>query len=452
MKQVLHLVEIIRTYRFIADEIAATTGSRGTDMRKAVLGTANRYAIWHYTIARSLRLGLKSAIFTIAPVAFGVTAPAEAGQIQTVFVIAMENHNWTQPSTLTSPQQIMGNPAAPYINHLVTPGNPDAAQVSYASNYLNAGPGIHPSEPNYIWSEAGSNRGIFNDNDPFPNNVQTTPNSLSNYLQKTGQTWRSYQEDTDVNLTNNQPVPKSQYTVPLSSFSGTFTSGTNTYNGSNQYNYAAKHDPQVFFTSTNGGNNPTNTNPLAAKYAPLQQLQTDLTNNTVAQYNWITPDQYNDMHSNLTGGFTYHGVTYTGDQASVAQGDNFLSMIVPEIEASQAYKNNGAIILWWDESEGGDTSAYTIPEIIISPDAKGGAYTNNILYTHSSDLLTMQEIFNVGSCLLDACSATDLSDLFKPGSIPNEITTDVVPEPRSILLVTAGLFGLALMRRYVLSG
>jgi phosphatidylinositol-3-phosphatase len=108
-------------------------------------------------------------------------------------------------------------------------------------------------------------------------------------------------------------------------------------------------------------------------------------------------------------------------------------MIVPEIEASQAYKNNGAIILWWDESEGGDTSAYTIPEIIISPDAKGDAYTNNILYTHSSDFLTIQEIFNVGPCLLDACSATDLSDLFKPGWIPN----DVVPEPRSILQVTA---------------
>lgn len=127
-------------------------------------------------------------------------------------------------------------------------------------------------------------------------------------------------------------------------------------------------------------------------------------------------------------------------------------MIVPEIEASQAYKNTGAIILWWDESEGGDTSAYTIPEIIISSDAKSDAYTNNILYTHSSDLLTMQEIFNIGPCLLDACSTTDLSDLFTPGSIPNRITTDVVPEPRSILLVTAGLFGLALMRRHVLSG
>ena len=35
--------------------------------------------------------------------------------------------------------------------------------------------------------------------------------------------------------------------------------------------------------------------------------------------------------------------------------------------ASEAYKDNGAIIIWWDESEGGDTTNYTIPEIVISP-------------------------------------------------------------------------------------
>jgi hypothetical protein len=383
-----------------------------------------------------------------------VAAPADAGQVQTVFVIAMENHNWTQPAAETSPQQIFGNPAAPYINSLVTPGDPNAAQVSYASNYRNAGPGIHPSEPNYIWSEAGSNLGVFNDNDPYqmPGGTnQATTNSLSNYLQRTGQTWRSYQEDTDINLTNNQPVAKSQYTVPLKSFSGTFTSGTNQYNGSNQYNYAAKHNPQVFFTTTNGGNDPTTTNPLARNYAPLQQLSTDLTNNTVARYNWITPNQYNDMHSTLTGGFTYHGVHYTGDAANIAQGDNFLSIVVPEIEASQAYKNDGAIIIWWDETENGDDPSHTLGEIIISPDAIGNAYTNNILYTHSSDLLTMQEVFNVGPCLLDACNATDLSNLFKPGSIPNRITTDLVPEPGSLLLLAAGVLGVALTRRRVLA-
>ena len=36
-----------------------------------------------------------------------------------VFVVAMENHNWTQPTSVTSPQQIALNPAAPFINSLV---------------------------------------------------------------------------------------------------------------------------------------------------------------------------------------------------------------------------------------------------------------------------------------------------------------------------------------------
>ncbi len=378
-----------------------------------------------------------------------LAAPAVAGQIKTVFVIAMENHNWTQPPSQSSPQQIFGNPNAPYINSLVTPGNPNAAQVSYASNYQNVGVGIHPSEPSYLWSEGGSNFGVLNDNDPYKvpgGTVQTTRATLSNDLQYTGQTWRSYQEDTDVSLTNNQPLPKNQYTVPLSSFSGTFASGVNQWNGSNQYNYAAKHNPQVFFTSTNGNGDPTTANSLAGNYAPLQQLQTDLANNTVAQYNWITPDQFNDMHTTLAGGFDYQGVHLTGDDARIAQGDNFLSQIVPMIMASQAYQDDGAIVLWWDETEGGDGPDRTIPEIIISPDAKGNAHTNHILYTHSSDLLTTQELFNVGPCLLDACNATDLSDLFVAGAIPDAITR-TGSEPASALVLGAGLFALGLIRR-----
>jgi len=41
-------------------------------------------------------------------------------------------------------------------------------------------------------------------------------------------------------------------------------------------------------------------------------------------------------------------------------GDNFLSVVVLEIEASQEFKNNGLSVFRWDETEGGDSSAYTI--------------------------------------------------------------------------------------------
>jgi hypothetical protein len=71
----------------------------------------------------------------------------------------------------------------------------------------------------------------------------------------------------------------------------------NPYNGSDQYSYTAKHKPLVFFTAANAGNHPTPSNPEAAHYAPMQQLATDLTNDTVARYTCTTPNQYNDMHS-----------------------------------------------------------------------------------------------------------------------------------------------------------
>ena len=108
----------------------------------------------------------------LASVATGVlcvaqTSPANPPQeIRTVFVIAMENHNFTQPPSQTSPQQIFGNAAAPFINSLLTPGNANAAQVSFATAYYNAGTGVHPSEPNYVWAEAGTDFGVHTDNDP----------------------------------------------------------------------------------------------------------------------------------------------------------------------------------------------------------------------------------------------------------------------------------------------
>lgn len=383
----------------------------------------------------------------------------DSGEIKHVFVIAMENHNWTQPTTLPGAiEPIFQNPNAPFINSLVS-GKAVAyinghlvnisEQVSYANAYHNvlatpsgSNPDIHPSEPNYLWAEAGTNFGVLNDNDPFrvPGGTnQTTSQHLTGLLQLAGRTWKSYQEDIDLTTDAtgklvNLPLPHHLRTSPIASFSGVFgpESVLNEYNASNQFNYACKHNPQIFFTDTNGGDDPTTANPLARKYAPLQQLAVDLAENHVADYNWISPDQYNDMHSGLSAGFD--GLP-PGDSANIRQGDNFLSRIVPLIMASDAYRDGGVIILWWDETESvtgesQDDFTHTLPEIIISPLARhnvqGLPYASTIDYTHSSDLRTMQEIFHVkasgGSSpfLGDAANATDLSDLFEPGVIPTK--------------------------------
>src|SRR5207248_10924866 len=77
--------------------------------------------------------------------------PAPAGK--TVFLIMMENHNWSD---------IKGSPSAPYINTTLLP------MATHAEHAYNR-PGIHPSEPNYLWLEAGTNFGITNDADPAVN-------------------------------------------------------------------------------------------------------------------------------------------------------------------------------------------------------------------------------------------------------------------------------------------
>ena len=357
----------------------------------------------------------------------------DARPVKKVFVIAMENHNWTQPASQSSPQQIFMNPDAPFINGLVAGTSGISAQVAYATNYVNAAVGDHPSEPNYIWAEAGQNFGVANDDNPYhadcsPDTVQTTDQHLSAFLTKAGRTWKAYQEDTDVDLATNLPLPASAWTVPLFSFSGVFAGGgLNAYNYSNQYNYASKHNPMVFFTDTNGGCDTSTANPLRSQYAPLQQLLLDLQNRAVADYNWITPDQYNDMHTRLVNG--YGGAAGTpnhDDRASIAQGDNFLSRMVPLIMASDAYKDHGLIVLWWDESEGGDTADHTLPFIVISGDVQsnvnGAPYASGAEYSHSSTLRTFQELFGVDPragypWLGGAATAADLSALFKPGAI-----------------------------------
>jgi phosphatidylinositol-3-phosphatase len=394
-------------------------------------------------------LGAFALLFTLGH----LTAAAEDGkdEIKTVFVIAMENHNWVQPANQFTGgiQQIFQNPNAPFINSLVN-GTAFAnvngrtahisEQVSYATSYHNVlatpsgnNPHIHPSEPNYLWSEAGNNFGVLNDNDPFaaigPTNQNTTQH-LVTFLTNAGKTWRSYQEDTDLTTVagqlTNVPLPRDQWTVPLKSISGTFAPGSfNQFNGSNQFNYAAKHNPQVFFTDSNGGNDSTTANPLRLQYAPLQQFFTDLANNSLADYNFISPNQFNDMHTTLAAG--YKGLT--GDPAKILQGDDFLRQVIPVIMASKAYKEHGVIIIWFDESEQDgvagdnlDDFNHTVGEIVISrlahENVSGIPYASPLNFTHSSDLRTMQEIFRTGGPFLgDAANAIDLSDLFDEGVI-----------------------------------
>jgi len=96
------------------------------------------------------------------------------------------------------------------------------------------------------------------------------------------------------------------------------------------------------------------------------------------------------------------------------------------IMSSRAYEDDGAIIIWWDETESVDGSDnpddfnHTLGEIVISPLARGNngvPYASPVNFTHSSDLRTWEELFHLQPFLGDAVNANDLSDLFESGVI-----------------------------------
>lgn len=294
-------------------------------------------------------------------------------RIQTVFVILMENQNWSG---------IKGNSAAPYINRTLLP------QASYATQYYNP-PGIHPSLPNYLWLEAGTNcfpgtGCIRDDADPVSHHIRSHAH-LVTLLTRAGISWRAYEED--ISATR---CPLTTHTV-LQTMAEAGVPGL----GGNLY--AAKHDPFVYFDDVTNGLSPSS--PVCiAHVRPFSQLAGDLRHNTVARYNFITPNVCDDMHSACP--------LFSN---RVHQGDTWLSRVVPAFQASRAYARGGAIFIVWDEGEGGDGP---IGLILLSPFARGHGYANAIHYTHGSLLRTVEEIFGVDPFLGGAAHATDLRGLF----------------------------------------
>ena len=147
--------------------------------------------------------------------------------VKTVFVILFENTNWAS----ITPSR------APYIRTVVVP------MGAHAEQYFNP-PRNHPSEPNYIWLEAGGNLGLTTNNDASASNSTSTVDHLVRYLESAGISWRSYQEDIDGTI------------CPLTSEE--LTGG-----------YMAKHNPFVFFRDLTTNNSPNSSYPAYSMSAPF---------------------------------------------------------------------------------------------------------------------------------------------------------------------------------------
>ncbi len=307
-----------------------------------------------FSIRASIARWCSAVLFVLFAVA---EIRAALPPIRTVFVIVLENESWSG---------VKGSPSAPYLNNTLLP------MASYCEGYVNV-PDLHPSLPNYLWLEAGTNFGILDDNDPAQDHQNTT-NHLVTLLNSAGLSWKTYQED----------IPGDS--VPLTGVGG----------------YATRHNPFVYFDDVTGTNDPHYAYGIA-HIRPYGEFAGDLTNNTIARYNFITPNVCNDGHDSCYPLYD-----------RIRQADTWLSAQAPKILNSPAFQAGGALFITWDESLDADTR---LGMVVLSPFARGAGYVNTNYYTHSSLVRTVQEIFGVGPFLGDATTAADLSDLFTPLSL-----------------------------------
>jgi hypothetical protein len=295
------------------------------------------------------------------------TAEAVTGSvIQHVFVIAMENHDASE---------IYGSSNAPYINGTLL------ADYAHATNFNDPLALSIPSEPHYVWMEAGTNafsdHTFTGDSDPSrTNSTNSTAHLVTQIKNATnGATWRSYQEG-------------------LNSSTGACPIHSNSL-------YAAKHNPFVFFQDVSG-NPPSATNSYCeSHHRAYSAFASDLTAGDVAGFTFITPNLCHDMH----------GASGCPSTNNVTQGDTWLSQELPRI-LTYAHANAGVVFIVWDEGD----STLKIPFIAAGPGVKTG-YAGSVSYTHSSLLKSIERILGLPT-LSKVSSANDLSDLFMAGQYP----------------------------------
>jgi hypothetical protein len=281
-----------------------------------------------------------------------------------VFVIPMENQDQTK---------IIGNTTdAPYINGTLV------KSYATASNFGDELPALL-SEPHYVWMESGTNvftdHTFSTDNDSSASNSTSSTAHLVTQLDAAGVSWMSYQEGMTAN------------TCPISSISST--------------DYAAKHDPFVFFQDVSGSPPSSSNAGCIAHHKPYTALTADLQNSAVATYNFVTPNLCHDMH----------GAGGCPNSNNIQAGDDWLAANLQPI-IDYALAHDGYVFITWDE--GNNTTL--MPFIAIGNHVKAN-YAGPTKYTHSSLLKSEEEILGV-PVLSTVTSASDFADLFDQGTFP----------------------------------
>jgi phosphatidylinositol-3-phosphatase len=227
---------------------------------------------------------------------------------------------------------IVGSRAAPYLNSLIARYG-DATSL-YAET--------HPSEPNYIALTSGGLQGTNSDgtyNLAVPN--------LFDQVEASGRTWHVYA----------QGYPGNCYTPYIAA---AVTDGPGAAG-----EYVRKHNPAISYTSISG---------KPARCANITKLAGF--DPAAADFEMIIPNQINDMHS-----------------SSVAAGDAFLKVFVPQIIDSAAFQDS-VVFITWDEGSTSEKGGGHIATVVLSPGMTPGTrYTGAA--NHYSMLRTIEQAWGL---------------------------------------------------------
>jgi len=333
----------------------------------------------------------------------GASASASAAlpPIKHVFVLIDENESASTTFGPSSP--------APYLSKTLV------SEGAYLPNYYGIG---HDSLDNYIAMVSGqapnpstsADCGTFADfTSPtsmdsagqengegcvYPDDVPT----LMNQLDTAGLTWRAYEDSMGADPTRESPTCGHPAEGALDNTEKEQAPGP----GVPFDAYATRHDPFVYFQYLID----EHPSECDANVVNLSQLPTDLESAaTTPNYVFITPDLCDDGHD---------ATCANGGPGGLAQADTFLQTWVPQITSSPAFKQNGLLIITFDEAADSDATACCgevpgpddslpgitgpgggdIGAVLLSPFIVPGT-TTATPYNHYSMLGSVEDIFGL---------------------------------------------------------
>ena len=296
----------------------------------------------------------------------GDAATTVQQQVKHVFVITLENKNYddtfgtsTQDPYLTGTLAPMGALLTQYF------GTGHVSLDNYISMISGQGSTLETqadcqSYDDFTMTGTAANGQAVGTGCVYPATIKTLPDQLK----AAGYTWRGYMEDM-----GNDPArePATCGHVALNAKDVTQTPEAPSSSVPMGDQYAGRHDPFIYFHSI------IDSPDCAANVVNLSQLDTDLASiATTPNFVFVTPNLCDDGHDGDGTGTAGKGCV-TGQPGGLTSSDAFLQLWVPKILASAAYKQDGLLIINWDESSYGS--------IVTSSD---GGFTT-LTYTFNGD-------------------------------------------------------------------